>query len=323
MSIKKALLQRLLSPGGRNARLSTLIFHRVLPVADPLQPDVVDRGRFRALLEFLASTFRYLPPLEAVERLARRDLPPGAFTITFDDGYEDNYTVAQPELARAGLGAAFFVASDYLDGGMMFNDVLIECVRAAGGTGIDLRDIGLGVIDVSNEDARRRAIAVLIGHAKYLSAADRKKFASLVQRLTGVAHLPNLMMTSNQLRALARAGGTIGGHTASHPILKVLGPDEARRDIEAGRDALSKIIEAPIALFAYPNGQPEVDYDVRHVRMVQELGFVAAFTTSWGAAQYASDPHQTPRFTPWDQSTRRFAARMIINSRSASSAVAS
>ncbi len=323
MSLKKALYQRLLSPGGGNARLSTLIFHRVLPAADPLQPDVVDRDRFRALLELLASTFHFLPPLEAVERLARRDLPPGAFTITFDDGYEDNYTVAQPELARAGFSAAYFVASDYLDGGLMFNDVLIECLRVTKVSKIDLRSLGLDILDMTTEAMRRKAISTLIGHAKYLSAVERKKFASLIQELSCVAKLPKLMMSSSQLRALASAGGTIGGHTASHPILKVLSPDEASRDIESGRDALSKIIEAPILLFAYPNGQPDVDYDVRHVRMVRDLGFVAAFTTSWGVARCSSDFYQMPRFTPWDQSAQMFAARMIINSRSDSGVFAS
>ena len=34
--------------------------------------------------------------------------------ITFDDGYEDNYTLALPVLERHGLVATFFVVSDYV-----------------------------------------------------------------------------------------------------------------------------------------------------------------------------------------------------------------
>jgi peptidoglycan/xylan/chitin deacetylase (PgdA/CDA1 family) len=41
-------------------------------------------------------------------------LPKGAVTITFDDGYEDNFSVALPILERFGLKATFFVASGYL-----------------------------------------------------------------------------------------------------------------------------------------------------------------------------------------------------------------
>src|SRR5215468_4359128 len=39
---------------------------------------------------------------------------------------------------------------------------------------------------------------------------------------------------------------------------------------------LEALPDAPVSLFAYPNGRPGVDYRVEHVRMVKDLGFEAA-----------------------------------------------
>ena len=53
-------------------------------------------------------------------------LPPAAAAITFDDGYRDNLEIAAPILKRRGLPATLFVASGFIDGGIMFNDMVIE-----------------------------------------------------------------------------------------------------------------------------------------------------------------------------------------------------
>src|SRR5690606_20361508 len=58
-----------LSPGGAQGRLSILIFHRVLPVPDPLFPGEVDARRFDELLGWFRAWLNVLPLDEAVCRL--------------------------------------------------------------------------------------------------------------------------------------------------------------------------------------------------------------------------------------------------------------
>lgn len=60
---------------------------------------------------------------------------------------------------------------------------------------------------------------------------------------------------------------------------------------------LEEIIKAPVNLFAYPNGKPNKDYQLDHVKMVKEIGFDAAVSTAWGAAQSDDNIYQLPRFT--------------------------
>ncbi len=69
-------------------------------------------------------------------------------------------------------------------------------------------------------------------------------------------------------------------------------------------------------MLAYPNGRPGRDYGRREVALAAELGFEAAVTTAPGAARQAGMlPFELPRFTPWDTTRWRFAARMAMNLR--------
>ena len=74
------------SPAGERARLSILIFHRVLAERDQLFPDEVDAGRFNCIIGWLKQWLTILPLDDALMRLRRGDLPARAAAITFDDG---------------------------------------------------------------------------------------------------------------------------------------------------------------------------------------------------------------------------------------------
>ena len=123
------LLMRTVSQGGNKGRLSVFIFHRVLREPDPLLNWDPDAARFRQLMVWVTECFNILPLDEAVRRLSERSLPPRAASITFDDGYADNFHIARPILESLGLTATFFIATGYLDGGIMWNDKVIEAIR--------------------------------------------------------------------------------------------------------------------------------------------------------------------------------------------------
>lgn len=304
-----------MSPAGPSGRLSILIFHRVLPAHDPLNPDEPDADEFEQRLRWLRDWFNVLPLAEAVQRLAAGTIPPRALAITFDDGYADNAEIAAPVLRRLGLTATFFVTTGYLGGGCMWNDRVIEAVRACRGDALDLREIGLGELDLAGPPARRRAAVAILNAIKHLEPAQRQVATEAVVAQAGGRAAPPLMMRVDQLRSLRRQGMDIGAHTVTHPILSRLAPDEARREMAQGKAELEHMIGERVALFAYPNGVPRQDYAAEHVRMVRDCGFDAAVSTAWGAASARSDRYQLPRFTPWDRQRLRFGARMLGNLR--------
>ncbi len=304
---------RMLSPGGSNGKLSILIYHRVLPLPDPLLPGDPDAATFRWQMQTVSSLFNVLPLDEAVARLADGSLPPRAACVTFDDGYADNAEVALPILRELGLPATFFVATGYLDGGMMFNDQVIEILRRLPGEELNLDVVGLGPRRFSTP-AERAAIAMAVIRAiKHLDSHERQAKVDALAALCPQPLPDDVMMTTAQVRALAAAGMTIGGHTLSHPILTRVSDKLAREEIGGGREMLEGIVKQPVCLFAYPNGKPGQDYDARHVTMVRQCGFEAAVSTAWGVSTGSRDPYQLARFTPWDQTPLRFAMRLVRN----------
>lgn len=306
-------LTRRVSPAGARGRLSVLIFHSVLAQADSLRPGEPTAEEFERILRWLTTQFNVIRLSDAIEHLQQGTLPERAAAVTFDDGYANNHDVALPILQKLGAPATFFIATGYLDGGIMFNDAVIECVRHAGGAELDLSALGLGTHLIRTDEGKRTAIGRILQQVKYLPVDARaERVASLVD-ITGTVLPKNLMMSSEQVKGMHRNGMDIGGHTVSHPILASLDDAQARSEIAAGRAQLEALTGERVELFAYPNGQPMSDYGQQHVHAVRELGFSGAVSTASGVTSRGDDLYQIRRFTPWDRRGWRFGARMLRN----------
>jgi len=301
----------IVTPAGRGARLSVLIFHRVFATPDLIFPDEMHASRFDEVCGWLKSWFNVLPLDAAVAHLKAGTLPARAACITFDDGYADNHDVALPILRKHGFPATFFIATGFLDGGRMWNDTVIESVRLSRLTTLDLGELGCYAVNTPTEKAS--AIGTLIGKIKYLPTDKRLAF---VQRIADAAQVspPNdLMMTSTQVKAMRQAGMQIGAHTVSHPILARLTNEQARAEVKGSKDFLEDLLGERVGLFAYPNGKPGEDYSAASVEVVGGLGFDAAVSTQWGTSRMGDDMLQIKRFTPWDRSKIRFGTRLLTN----------
>lgn len=305
-------LFRTLSPAGAPARLSIFIFHRVLPKADPILPFEPSAEQFDWMARFFSRNFNVLPLGEAARRLKVGTLPPAAASITFDDGYADNFEVAWPILERYGIPATFFIATAFLDGGRMWNDEVIETVRNAPDGELNLQEFNLGSYWLSDAASRVRCYEAALGKLKYFEHLHRAEVAGDIGRRGALPERSDLMMTRSQLTKLCAAGAEIGAHTHSHPILERLDDHKAIAEIEAGKSELESILGEPVRVFAYPNGVPGRDCSQRHAEMVRTLGFDAAVSTEPRFASATADVYRLPRFTPWDRTPNRFAARCMM-----------
>jgi peptidoglycan/xylan/chitin deacetylase (PgdA/CDA1 family) len=300
----------LIARGLSRRRLSILMYHRVLPASDPINTWDVTAEEFDAQMRALAAHFAPLPLREAVERLAHDALPPGAVCVTFDDGYADNCTVALPILQRHAIPATFFIATAYLNGGRMWNDTVVEAVRAAAAELLDLKGIGLGSLPLGAAASRRATIETILKGIKHRPNEERERAVRHLVDQVGMPLPDDLMLTDAQLLALRRSGMEIGAHTDRHPILANLPSASAREEIVAGRERLVELLREPVRLFAYPNGKPRRDYGYEHVQMVRAAGFAAAVSTADGVASAGCDPYQLPRQPPWDRNPVTFSLRL-------------
>lgn len=312
-TLEAALLRALgtvTAPGGPRSSLLVLIYHRVLETPDPLLADEPDAVEFAAQMDLIRRVGNVLPLQEAVDRLARRALPPRAISITFDDGYTNNRTVAAPILQARGIPATVFVATGFIGNGRMWNDTVIESVRRAGER-LDLRELGLPEFQLTDTAARRAAIDRILDALKRGDPAER---LARVEQIAARVDLPQphgVMMSESQIRELYDLGIDVGAHTVMHPILKSVSTARAQQEIAESKATLEAVTGRPVTLFAYPNGRPNRDYDATHVQLVRAAGFKAAVSTAWGATCGRSDLYQIPRMLPWQRSPLKFGARLL------------
>ena len=295
----------------KKKRLLVLMYHRVLEQADPFRPGDPSADVFAMQMDVLKKYFNVLHINDAVDGLKNNSLPARAVTITFDDGYLDNFTLALPIMERAGLPFTIFVTTGYLNGRCMWNDAVIELVRNYQGDTIDIPGISLGTQRVRTTDQKILCVNKLLSDLKYIPLLERYARVEELSDSLGVKIPKNLMMSEDDLMKVSARGVEIGGHTVNHPILTKMNLDQAYQEILEGKQRLENLLDRAVDYFAYPNGKPGTDYNDQHVLFVRELGFKAAFTTEPAISTIKSNIYQIPRIGPWHDKKASFLVWLV------------
>ena len=294
-------------------KLSILIYHQVVAKRDPMRPSEPDAAEFQWQMELIRDYFSPLPLTEAISLLKQGCLPANAVCITFDDGYLNNLTVAQPILQELGIPATVYVATGFSHGDNMWNDRLIDLIGNLDINEFNLTALELGSCELSDSASRRELAYSLIPKIKYLDYQQRIKIIDQLYADNQAEESAAKMMTPEQIRLLASKGIEIGAHTVDHPILMSQDIDEQTRQISQSKQTLEQWLNKPITGFAYPNGKPQQDYASEAVEAVSQADFDYAVSTQWGISTPQADWHQLNRFTPWDKNPKKFHLRLMKN----------
>lgn len=295
----------------RDRCLPILIYHRVLSNADNFRPSEPTIEQFKKQMQFIKNNFEVLTITDAVTQLERGELSDRAISITFDDGYKDNYENAAMVLNGLSLPATFFIATGFVNNGRMWNDTVIDSIRLTNELTADLSDFDIGEISLVDRNERPKIAKKIIHSIKYLPLNDR---VILSRRLATNLHvdLPNnYMMNESDINSLHSMGMEIGAHTVNHPILLNEDYDSVKKELFDSKQYLEALIDQQITSFAYPNGRFDVDYDESISTLVKEAGYCCAVSTDAGVNYSADDIYKLKRFTPWNKSVLKYAIRLM------------
>ncbi len=261
-------------------------------------------------LETLARCAEVIDPCEIPAAMSRRR--GRRVLITFDDGYRDNYELAFPLLRRHRLSATFFLATGFLDRprASWWDEIAWMVHRAggearhatamdAGGTqpaGVSLLPAGTS-FTTSNRDA---AIVELIARYKALPDGEGERFLEELAETTGsgrcgAGDARDLWMTWAMAREMHAAGMSIGGHTATHPVLARLSVERQREEIMACARRLGEEVGVAMRWFAYPiGGRDTFTHPTQGI--LRDCGVELAFSFYGGLASLSRwDPLDVPR----------------------------
>ena len=202
--------------------------------------------------------------IDEVVRLtqAGEPFPERAAVVSFDDGFENNYTVAAPILDDIGVPAVFYISSGIVNTNMMFwVDEIEDCLNLTANPSFTITlDKPTGFSTSSRED-RIATIEKIKQYCKLSTSGEKNRvIAALIEAsgvIPAVEHAHDYRkITWKQLQTMAaNTLFTIGGHSLYHDILSELPPERMEDDIRLSIDLLGYQLKRPIVHYSYPEGQ--------------------------------------------------------------------
>lgn len=286
------------SAAGRTEGFYMLMYHRILEVPDPFDFHAVALSVFEAQLKMLSRFCAVLPLEEVADAMEQnRPLPRRCVVLTFDDGYRDLYTLAMPLLERYRLTATLYAAVDCIDRGFIWPDLLRYAFRTTNRNALELETLHDGkaaAFPLGTQSERIRALSEINRRVKLIDERQKNvALAELVEKLLGCSResvsIPNLMLSWDELRSLARRGLEVGAHTVTHPILTRTSAPDCEHEVRESARILAEGLGQPVRHFAYPNGQLE-DYSPQVRDLVKQAGFRTASTAVAGVNRLSQNP---------------------------------
>jgi peptidoglycan/xylan/chitin deacetylase (PgdA/CDA1 family) len=267
------------------------------------------RDAFRRQMTFVRERMNPLPLSELVDRLAsHRPLPPNAIAITFDDGYEDNYSYAYPVLKDLEIPATIYLTTGHLETRKTFWwDAISGMMATTSEKQLDLaelaRKLGLpnpleGAISLRTIDERQQAADYVSGIFKAARLTLRPGAVDAVAELLRVSEIPQgpPMLTWKQIAEMRGHGIDFGAHTISHPDLTELSDTDALEEIDGSKQEIESRLRAPVTTFAFPYGT-EHHWTPSLARIAQRIGFRSVVSADTGFVDGSSDLHRLRRIT--------------------------
>jgi peptidoglycan/xylan/chitin deacetylase (PgdA/CDA1 family) len=257
-----------------------LLYHRVSPGDVPWLFEVapVSPEAFEAQLQYLCSHYEVISLDDLVQnvfddkRSGRR-----IASITFDDGYKDNFSYAFPLLRKYRAPATIFLTTGSIElPDLLWWDKIGYVLTYARNDRLSLGEFGDYRL---RHAAQRRAIAhEIISRLETIPEERKNKLVEDTICESGVEISDELaeetMMTWQDICTLHKEGICFGAHSVSHPILTNMPIEGAVSEIRESKSQIEKRVGQTVDFFAYPNGE----FNDAIAKTVEDSGFSAAVT---------------------------------------------
>lgn len=255
---------------------------------------------FDRQMKFLREHYAPVSFEDVVESVSGgRPLPNLAVSVTFDDGYLDNYEYAFPVMQKYGISGAFYITAGCVNRGEpLWTSRLRYYFMNTREQSLTLTIPQPRTLDVSSPAARHTSFAYTIATIKSAGKVKGGEIFRDVEKklaVTDLDPLKKVMMTWSEIEEMGKSGQTIGAHTLTHPNLPGLPPEEADAEIAGSKTLIEEKIKLPVLHFAYPNGRGVSHFNEPVREMVKKAGFLSSVTSIDGPVYQNDDPFTLQR----------------------------
>jgi peptidoglycan/xylan/chitin deacetylase (PgdA/CDA1 family) len=230
--------------------LPILCYHSIDNSGSPIS---IAPNQFVSHMNYLSqNSFRVLTVTEILRfRELHGHVPWNVIAITFDDGFENNFTQAYPIMKELGFRATVFLVTGYIGGKAAWMRRDFEPQQEREWT----------------QD--RPPLAAALGFPE-------RRRERMIRSLSALAEQP--MLHWEQIRRMRCDGFEFGAHTVSHLPLPNLEIERVRRESNESREAIETKLGERVPSFCYPYGL----FDSEIEEGIANLGFESACTTRGG-----------------------------------------
>lgn len=275
-------------------KLSILMYHRVLPAGHQdltwVQPGMyVQQESFERQIRLLKKEFDVVSFADVLTLWNEGQWDPRAryCTITFDDGWLDNFQYAWPLLRQYGLPATVFLPTAWIGSSQWFwpDRMGFLLCKAYGLKGDSkwrevcavLRRAGLsGETDALSA---KECAEQIITASKDRSLSEVEAVVEAIQETTEIV-VPSerRLIDWTEAREMSRGGIAFGSHACTHTLLPQLTAEKCDEELRESVRTLEEQGLNPVKVFCYPNGS----YNEVIVKQVERAGYQASVTTQFG-----------------------------------------
>jgi peptidoglycan/xylan/chitin deacetylase (PgdA/CDA1 family) len=279
-----------LIPWSTKPQIHVLNYHAVIPGGTSrIGQPALDGEAFAQQVIYLKRNYRILHASEVADLLQGSSKPyRRSILLTFDDGFANNVTIAQPILEGLGVPAIFFIATRHITPRQF---LWVAHARAIFHLYPANRIQLLGKDwDLSSPSARVACFA------RFAYETRKRRIAETYDALANypVESFATPDIIEAELRGIhpaeiQRLGAShlisIGAHTRNHPYLTRCSDEELIEELSNVKNELEKLSGKSVEMMAYPDG----DYDLRVIQAVRSAGYKAAFRVNTRGCDEYSD----------------------------------
>ena len=305
--------------------LLLLGYHRILPLGAGIEHEgdleliSATPEEFAWQVDYIQRRFNPVTFKDIADCIdGRKQLPPRAIAITFDDGFADVYKYAFPILQQAAVPATVFVSTEYVSQPKPFWFDLVAWLIANAPTGTVLQLGNAQSVPAGATPSERGRVTVkFLKWLKNCSEAERHDAVnSLYQQLPDLTargvELLGRALTWEQICEMASAGIEFGSHTVSHRCLAKLSQPELEHELLASKTHLEENLNTPIIALAYPFGGPTA-YSEDVVTAAKQIGYRVGTTYIPGVNALSSAERFALRRQHVERDTSRPYFEALVN----------
>lgn len=222
-------------------------------------------------------------------------LPKNTYAITFDDGFENNYSVAAPILDDLNLPATFYFSTDFVENNTMsWIDKLEYCleVKRKG-------EIYIPWLKKKISFATDRSKINLLEQIRYFVKNnlqfDIDNFVNSffddckIKNVSGLNTCIDKKINWNQVNSLNKSPiFTVGGHSHNHVSLGSLSDDKLDFQINKSFKLFQEKLNLNIRHYSYPEGQKK-DYNQKIIAKLKSKKIILSPSAIPGINHFKSD----------------------------------